>query len=166
MPRSGDYIEAPNQEKIEFLRTKHETGGALSEVRVRFESNSAAPPAHFHPNQDEHFEVVRGAFVVQLNGESRTFSSGDSFDIPRTTVHSMYNARDEHGELIWQTRPALQTGELFDKLWTIKRDAGETRSRWTWLHYIKAFSSHQNEIILVTPPRPIQRILFLLARMA
>ena len=31
------------------------------------------PPEHYHPRQDEHFEVLEGAVRVVINGEERRY---------------------------------------------------------------------------------------------
>ena len=50
------------------------------------------PPKHFHPAQDERFEVLEGALTARVDGEERELESGDVLEIPRGAVHQMWNA--------------------------------------------------------------------------
>lgn len=70
------------------------------------------PPAHFHPAQDEHFEVLEGALVALVDGVERTIQAGESFDVPRGAVHQMTAAVDGT-RAIWEVRPALRTEDFF-----------------------------------------------------
>lgn len=67
------------------------------------------PPAHRHPAQDEHFEVLAGALRVVLDGEERVVHAGESVDVPRGTAHTMGAAGDVPTQARWETRPALGT---------------------------------------------------------
>ena len=82
-------------------------------VDVRYEPDGSAPPAHFHPGQDETFEVVSGTIGVRLNGKTRVLIGGDVLEIPRGTPHSMWNAGSE---------PAR--GALGDRAGTAGRSSG------------------------------------------
>lgn len=100
--------------KTWILTTASESDGELYEQRVEYLAGSPFPPAHYHPAQDEHFEVETGAMVFVVDGEERTVSAGESIDIPRGTSHKARNASsDESAVVRWETRPALRSGEFF-----------------------------------------------------
>ena len=42
-------------------------------------------PFHFHPLQDEHFEVHQGELTVKLRIGRRLLRSGDSIEVPRAS---------------------------------------------------------------------------------
>jgi quercetin dioxygenase-like cupin family protein len=100
-----------------------------------YEAGAEGPPPHFHPSQDEHFEVLEGAIALRVGHEHRTVPTGESFDIPRGTVHTMGPARGEPARVRWEVRPALRTEqflaempESFDeRLGWIQRFAAEFR---------------------------------------
>jgi Cupin domain len=71
------------------------------------------PPNHFHPLQDEHFEVHEGELTVELAGERTVLRSGDSLDVPRGTPHTMWNSGGGVTRGTWQVRPALRTEQFF-----------------------------------------------------
>ena len=70
------------------------------------------PPKHFHPSQDEHFEVLDGTVRTIVDGEERSYEAGETFDIPAGTVHQL--AADPPARLHWEVRPALRTAEFFE----------------------------------------------------
>jgi hypothetical protein len=59
------------------------------------------------------FEIVSGAMRARIGGEERTLTAGEVLDVPRGTVHAMWNPGDTEAQLIWQTRPALRTEDFF-----------------------------------------------------
>ena len=71
------------------------------------------PPYHFHPLQDEHFEVHEGQLTVKLAGENIVLRSGDSLDVSRGTPHTMWNSGGSVARATWQVRPAIRTEQFF-----------------------------------------------------
>lgn len=78
-------------------------------------TSTTLPPAHYHPAQDERFEVREGALRVRLGDEERVVRAGEAFDVPRGTVHAMA-AAEGHAQALWEVRPALGTERLFRAL--------------------------------------------------
>ena len=73
-----------------------------------YAADDPPPPPHYHPSQDERFEVLEGAMAARIGDEERVFAAGDAFGIPRGTVHTM----GPHGgpaRIRWEVRPALRT---------------------------------------------------------
>jgi quercetin dioxygenase-like cupin family protein len=83
------------------------------EVEAEYGPNGSPPPPHFHPAQDEHFEVLAGQLTARLDGEERTLSAGDTLDIPRLQKHQMWNAAGAEARVRWVTSPAGRTEEWF-----------------------------------------------------
>jgi len=81
-----------------------------------YEGDAEGPPPHYHPSQDEHFEVLEGAIALRIGHEHRTVPAGESFDIPRGTVHTMGPARGEPSRVRWEVRPALRTEEFLTQM--------------------------------------------------
>jgi quercetin dioxygenase-like cupin family protein len=80
------------------------------------------PPKHFHPEQDERFEVLDGIVRVELNDEVRDLQPGDSLEIPRRVVHRLWNPEEEAARAIWQTTPAGRTEQWFRALDALHRE--------------------------------------------
>jgi mannose-6-phosphate isomerase-like protein (cupin superfamily) len=96
----------------ESLEVRHSDADRLT-VQVTYAPGGGPPPAHFHPGQDERFEVLSGALHVRVAGEERVLHRGDTLDVPRRTPHQMWNAGDEPVRAIWETTPGGRTHDWF-----------------------------------------------------
>ena len=85
----------------------------MLEVEAAYGPAGRPPPKHLHPSQDEHFEVLAGVVRVRAGGEDRLLRPGDTFDVPRGTVHQMWNPGGEPARVLWQTLPAGRTEQWF-----------------------------------------------------
>lgn len=159
MPEVNDEIRVSEDERILFLKTARETDGELVEVRASYKPNSGKPPAHFHPNQEERFEVLSGLFRVNIGGEEADYRPGDTIQVPKGAVHWMFNSSDERGELLWQTRPALRTGDFFERIWTLQRKAASEDAEPSLMQLAGVLNEHRDEFRLASPPEPIQALL-------
>ena len=63
----------------------------LLEVDGNWGAHGSAPPPHFHPDQDERFEVVEGELTAVVDGKQRTLRPGETLEVPRGAVHRMWN---------------------------------------------------------------------------
>jgi uncharacterized cupin superfamily protein len=104
-----------------LLATAASTDGAYVEVEATYPPNSAKPPLHLHPAQEEQFTVVSGSLEVISGEESFTVKAGDAFGVPRGTPHQMW-ATEDGAVLLWRTTPALRTDAMFCGLWEVARD--------------------------------------------
>jgi len=93
----------------------------LVEMEGSYSGEGGFPPEHFHPHQDEHFEVLEGTVRAVIQGEERHYVAGDTFDIPALTPHQI--AGDGPARWHWEVRPALRTAEFFERAYS--DDPGE-----------------------------------------
>ena len=101
---------------LRFIRTAAETDGALLEMESTYREGAAMPAAHFHPAQDEHFEVLEGTVTTIIDGVETSHAAGETFHVPAGAVHQMVG--ETGTRLNWQVRPALKTAEFFEGLYT------------------------------------------------
>ncbi len=107
------YVTASS--RVWFLRTGTDTAGEVHDQRVEYLPGSPFPPVHFHPSQDEHFEIESGELLFEIDGEQRVIRAGDAIDIPRGTRHRARNpSANESAVVRWETRPALRSSEFYD----------------------------------------------------
>ena len=92
------------------------------EVESSWDPLGSRPPKHYHPAQDEHFEVRSGRLRVCIEGEERELRPGDTVDIPQGAEHAMFNEGGEEARALWQTKPALRTREYFAAIDALHRD--------------------------------------------
>ena len=156
MIKAGDGFRRSDGERLTFRKTAQETGGKVLEVEVVYRPRSPAPPPHYHPFQEEQFEVLGGAMHARIGARGRTYRAGDTFTVPRGTPHTMHNIADEEARVIWRVLPALRTAELFEAMWTLP---DEKRNLFSIAAIIRDFST---ELRLSRPPYLVQRPLFAL----
>jgi mannose-6-phosphate isomerase-like protein (cupin superfamily) len=105
----ADTLKLTPHETLTIRRSEPE----VLEVEATYGAGGSPPPAHFHPAQDEHFEVLVGRMQVKVDGEAREISAGDSLDIPRLRKHQMWNPFAEEARVLWRTSPAGRTEQWF-----------------------------------------------------
>ncbi|MBK9124998.1 MAG: cupin domain-containing protein [Chloroflexi bacterium] len=151
-PKTGDSIR--------FLRTADETGGALFEVEVTYNPHSKRPPTHYHPRQEERFDVVQGQITAEIGGETRTYRAGEYFIVPPGTHHAMWNAEQSPVVMNWQTRPALRTQQLFESLWGLQQDGKLDSAKPNLLRIAVILNHFRDEFRLAGPSQIVQTLLF------
>lgn len=163
MARAGDELVGPNYERIVFRRTAEETNSELVEVDAFYEPGANGPPEHYHPLQEERFEVISGDILARVDGIERLYEAGETFVLPIDTRHTMRNGGNEEAHVIWQTRPALKTEAFFETLLGLARD-GKTNKDGVpnLLHAAVIMREYQDEFRLTRPPFAIQKVFFAL----
>ncbi len=89
MATAGDEFRLGGHETLTVIRGAADTGGEVLEVEAAWDAGAEQPPSHYHPAQDEHFEVLEGALRATVDGETRLYAAGESFDIPRGARHTL-----------------------------------------------------------------------------
>ena len=115
MAHAGQEIHGGSGFRLKLIRTAAETDGELLEMEGSWSGQGGLPPNHFHPSQDEHFEVLEGSLRTVIGGAERRYSEGEAFDVPAGTPHQM--AGDGPARAKWEVRPALRTAEFFERLY-------------------------------------------------
>jgi mannose-6-phosphate isomerase-like protein (cupin superfamily) len=105
----------------ESVTVRSATSDALH-VEATYGAGGEPPPAHLHPAQDEHFEVLEGALTVRIDGEERVLATGETIDIPRGTPHQMWNPGAAETRVAWRTAPAGRTREWYATLDRLQRE--------------------------------------------
>jgi mannose-6-phosphate isomerase-like protein (cupin superfamily) len=113
---AGQEIEGYGGFRLKLITTGAESGGELLEMEATYGEGSALPPEHFHPSQDERFEVLDGAVLTVIGGVKRRYEKGETFDVPAGTRLQMTG--DGVARVRWQVRPALRTAEFFERLYS------------------------------------------------
>ncbi len=161
MARAGDELLSPISGRLVFRRTAADTNGDLLEVDVFYKPGWNPPSVHYHPSQEERFEVVSGELFTHVDGVERAYGAGETFVLPPGSRHSMHNAGNEEVHFIWQTRPALKTEAFFETIWGLMRD-GKTNKKGvpSLLQAAVLMREYQDELRVTRPPFAIQKLLF------
>jgi mannose-6-phosphate isomerase-like protein (cupin superfamily) len=62
------------------------------------------PPAHYHEESVEVFDVEDGSLVMTLDGEDRTIAAGETATVQTGVVHSFRNETDEQATVTTEIR--------------------------------------------------------------
>jgi quercetin dioxygenase-like cupin family protein len=90
---------------LAFKVATRDTGGGLFLIE---QTNHAkgGPPRHVHPDQDEWFYAVEGAYLVEVGGHTHRLGPGDSLLAPRNVAHTWAFVGEETGRLLVGFTPA------------------------------------------------------------
>ncbi len=112
MAHEGQELEGPNGFRLRIVSLTED----LLEMEANYAGRGDLPPAHWHPSQDEHFEILDGAVRAVIDGEPVRYAAGESFDVGAGTVHQM--AGDGPARVKWEVRPALRTADFLEAAYT------------------------------------------------
>jgi mannose-6-phosphate isomerase-like protein (cupin superfamily) len=122
-PEVGTELVNPvAQTRTVFRATAASTDGAYVEIEATYPPDSAKPPLHLHPSQEEHFTVLSGRLHTVVDGQERDIGPGEELVVPPGTSHQMWAIADEPTQVLWRTTPALRTDQLFCDLWQVAAD--------------------------------------------
>ncbi|WP_165903770.1 cupin domain-containing protein [Hymenobacter gummosus] len=166
MAYQGQSVENPiTGQSLYFLSTARQTNGRELVLEASYRGRGPEPRPHYHPQQEELFEVLQGELQVRLDGQLRTLRRGERLRIAPGQVHAMWNGQDERTIVRWTTRPALRTEELLETTFTLAQ-AGLVTPEGApgLLQSSLLLSEFGREYRLANPPRLLQRVVFGLLR--
>jgi quercetin dioxygenase-like cupin family protein len=151
------------KQTLEFVTTSRDSKGRSLEMIASYEPYSKEPPQHYHPYQYEHFTVVEGELTIRLNGRLIILQQGEFIDIPRNTVHSMWNNSSKKTMVGWKIMPALKTEYLLETAIGLANDNKTNDDGMPGLLQTALLASnYSKEFRLAKPPHIVQKILFAL----
>ena len=147
---------------VKFIKTAADTGGELLEMEATYNTAVDSVPEHYHPYQDEHFEVLAGMVSVHIKGQERTYVAGESFDFPRNVPHGFLGAAgSEEARILWQIRPALDSETFFETVYGLTADGKMKDTGIPNLFQLAViFRAFDDELHPTKPPRIVQKIVF------
>lgn len=118
-PSLKEIVNRATGERIVFLRTAQETGGALLEMDDFWAQADHQTPEHVHPAMEERWEVIAGRVRFEIDGVTQTAGPGDAVIALPGTPHSARNVGSEPAQLRIQMRPALRWQEFVERLFAL-----------------------------------------------
>jgi mannose-6-phosphate isomerase-like protein (cupin superfamily) len=138
--------------------TVRRSDAELLEVEGTWAPSGKPPPKHYHPAQDEHFEVLEGSLRTRVDGVERELGPAGSLDIPSGTVHQMWNPGTEPARALWQTRPAGRTRQWFEDIDALHREGRVgTNGMPGPLAYGVLLTEYRDTFRLAVPAEPVVR---------
>jgi mannose-6-phosphate isomerase-like protein (cupin superfamily) len=111
MPHVGQEIKRSNGFMVRIVRLDDE----ILEIEAHYRGDAPLAQAHYHPSQDEHFEVLSGRIHAVIADRELWYDQGEQFDVPAGVSHQM--AAEGPTVLRWEVRPALRTAEFFERFY-------------------------------------------------
>jgi len=162
--RGRSYFNPHTGERITMLAIAEETGGELTrmEIRVRPGPGEWVGPDHFHPLQEERFQVVRGAPIFRIEGQERPAEPGEAVTVPVGVSHIFRNGGPEELQMISEYRPGLKSVEIFfATFFGLASDGKLTRrGRPPLLQSVLTLWELRDYLVVTRPPPAVQRLLF------
>ena len=77
------------------------------------DTSGAAPPIHFHTNQEELFFVTKGKYIIKVGDEIFHLSAGDCVFAPRNIPHGFLAIGEEPHQMMLTYQPAVKMEKFF-----------------------------------------------------
>ena len=103
-------------EAIKFLQTGKETNGEYVETLVRLPASGQGPRTHRHVFQTEYFEAIDGNLGLDCGDQKIVLRPGESFTVPKNTLHRCYSVDGREIEFKAIFRPALSIEYLLTEM--------------------------------------------------
>ncbi len=160
MVQPGDVIENPvTGERITFVRTSAQTGGALAEMDLALSPTAFLPAEHIHLRQEESFEVLDGRIRVRCRGEESVCGPGESIVVPAGSPHAWAPDGDQGARVRLTFTPGADIEEFFDEYFRCARE-GRTNTKGMPPLLVTARLGLAHNMYLPRPPVPLQRAAF------
>jgi len=130
MAVTGDTLTMPDGTSFCIIESAADSGGRRIEFEITMAPGAQGPPKHFHPRQDESWNVIEGALSVFVDDDWRTLGEGDSLSIPPNTIHTLRNRSSDDVRFRDVHEPALDFQEYIEALHR-QTAAGKMTSRMT-----------------------------------
>jgi quercetin dioxygenase-like cupin family protein len=102
--------------QLRFLRTKHDTGGALDMFEVTIPPNSRMPVPHHHRDWEETIYGLEGVTSFTVAGTRIDVGPGDDLFIPRGVVHGFINETQADAKMLCVLTPGVLGPEFFREM--------------------------------------------------
>lgn len=160
MVQPGDVIENPvTGERITFVRTSAQTGGALVEFDLELEPAAQLAAEHIHASQEERFEVLRGTVLLKCRGEETLNGPGEIVTVPAGSPHSWAPAGGEGALVRIAFTPGAGIEDFFEEFFRCARE-GRVNAKGMPSPMVTARLGLAHDMYLAGPPVPLQRAAF------
>jgi mannose-6-phosphate isomerase-like protein (cupin superfamily) len=147
-----------------LLDVAAETGGELTrmEIRVKPGPGDWVGPDHFHPLQEERFEILAGSPIFRIDGAERPGKPGEVVTVPVGVSHIFRNGGAEELHMISEYRPGLKSVETFFATFFGLAADGRVnrRGRPPLLQSALTLWEVRDYFIVTRPPPVVQRLIF------
>src|SRR5687767_6979613 len=155
MVRPGDVIENPvTGERITFVRTSAQTGGALAELDLELSPAAFLAAEHIHLRQEEKFEVLDGRIRLRCRGEESVRGAGETVVVPAGSPHAWAPEGGAGARVRITFTPGAGIEEFFDEFFRLGRE-GLTNAKGMPSPFVTARLGLTHNMYLAQPPVPV-----------
>ncbi len=118
---------------------------------------------HYHPQQEETFQVLEGTLDIFSNQQWKSIQAGESFTVPRGTVHAWRNASGAPIRFMNVHRPALgfqSQMETLDHLIKVGKVRG-TKDPRSLIYMSMSAVKHRPDVTVKPPQWVINTLAFI-----
>ncbi len=163
MAKAGDeLINRLTGLRTIFRKTAQETNGELLQVDWIGDPGWIAGEKHVHPHQEERFTVLAGRLGAHVNGVEHVYEAGEVVVAPAGSVHTVWNAGDEHVHALVEFRPALRSETVLELLAALANQ-GKANAKGgpsNPFELAMLLREYEPELYVAVPPLVVQRVLF------
>lgn len=147
---------------VKFLLSDEDPAGQL-EMETLYIPFSAEPPVHYHPYQEEYFQVLEGELTVRLNGEVKIYREGAIIHIKQHVRHSMWNSGFKTALVSWKVMPAMDTENFLRTMtWLSNSGATDTKGVPSLPNMVFLLRKYRKVFRLDKPPQRLLSLLYML----
>lgn len=158
-----DLFNPRTGQRMRLLLTGADTGGELLRIETTNPPTDVGEPMHLHPRQETSAEVRAGTLRFVVDGQEHRLGPGDAITIPAGVPHRFVNDGDEDAVAVQEARPALRLAEFFEMYFGLaERGLLDEKGMPSLLRVAVFAPTFADEIRMVSPPWPVQRVAFAL----
>jgi len=155
MVQPGDVIENPvTGERMTFIRTSAQTGGALAEMDLELSPTAALAAEHIHLHQEEKFHVLEGLIRVRCGGDDSVRAAGETVVVPAGSPHAWAPEGKAGARVRITFTPGADIEQFFDEFFRLGRE-GRTNAKGMPSPFATARLGLAHEMYLAKPPVPV-----------
>lgn len=101
---------------VNFLKSRHETAGALDVFELTLSPEGRMPVPHYHEDWEETVYGVDGVVTYTIGGERVDIPPGETAFVPRGVVHGFSNPTGKTAKCLCILTPGKLGPEYFEEL--------------------------------------------------
>jgi len=116
------WISPTTKSRFRVLISTEETNGESVTFEFENQPDDIGPPAHFHPDKEESFTVLKGELTIEVDGKVSILKIGESATVPKKTSHTFWNATQKPVLFTSEHKPAKQFESFIKSLYDLDYD--------------------------------------------
>ena len=169
MLKIGDVLDlGPLGARFAIKKTASDTDGESFDMEWELDPKTGGTPVHIHPHATESYEVLEGDFDVFVDGKWQTLSQGESASVEAGIPHTFRNTSSSTTRVYNKHQPAQKFDEYFEGLSMLVERGIITSDQMTpkaILYLAVLMTTYKEEIVSVSPPDVIMKILGFIGRL-